>query len=170
MCQLQWTFAAIVLLNAAPQTTLAADAPPYRIVDGKVDDATYRGWLAYHSACHTCHGVDGIGTAVAPSLVDRVKDLRPTQFAAKVITSYRIVIQSGELSGDDNTAIRQRFAEEVMREERAAQGELLMPAWEQDEKIRPRVLDLYAYLRARAAGALGPGRPQRMKAPAAKSE
>jgi hypothetical protein len=37
-----------------------------------------------------------------------------------------------------------------------------MPAWEGDSKVRPYLLDLYAYLRARADGVLGPGRPQRI--------
>jgi mono/diheme cytochrome c family protein len=35
-----------------------ADTKPYQIVDGKVDDATFRGWRAFHTACHACHGVD----------------------------------------------------------------------------------------------------------------
>lgn len=75
------------------------EKPPYRIVDGKVDEATFLGWRAYHSACHSCHGVDATGTE----------------------------------------------------------------AWESDTSMRPHVMDLYAYLRARADGALGPGKPQRME-------
>jgi mono/diheme cytochrome c family protein len=145
---------------AASQTGTAAEtaSPPYRIVNGKVDDATYRGWRAYHSACHTCHGVDAVGTPVAPSLVERVRDLSAKQFTIKVITSYRIVMGQSEVGGDDQTAIRERFAEEAMRTEA---GELRMPAWGDDAGIKPRVTDLYAYLRARADGALGPGEPQR---------
>jgi mono/diheme cytochrome c family protein len=156
-------FTAIATVSIAwPPSASAAEAPavpPYSVAKGRVDDATYRGWRAYHSACHTCHGVDGNGTAIAPSLVERVRALSAKQFTIKVITSYRIVMGSGEISGDDQTALRERFAEEAMRAER---GELLMPAWEKDPGIRPRVLDLYAYLRARADGALGPGEPQRL--------
>lgn len=147
----------------ATSDALSADTnPPYRIVDGKVDEATYRGWRAYHSACHACHGVDAVGTAVAPSLVERVRDLSATQFTIKVLTSYRIVMGQSEVASDDQTAIRERFAEEVMRSEA---GELRMPAWEDDAGIKPRVTDLYAYLRARADGALGPGQPQRAQKP-----
>ena len=35
-----------------------------------------------------------------------------------------------------------------------------MPAWEADPKVNPHVLDLYAYLSARADGKLGPGEPK----------
>jgi hypothetical protein len=55
------------------------------------------------------------------------------------------------------TALRGAFLDEVLRRER---GELTMPAWESEATIRPHVLDLYAYLRARADGALSPGKPQ----------
>jgi hypothetical protein len=147
----------------APSLSAWAQTPalPYQITNGKVDEATYRGWRAYHSACHACHGVDAVGTSVAPSLVERVRNLTGKQFTIKVITSYRIVMGSSEVSGDDQTAVRERFAEEAMR---AESGQLLMPAWEKDPKIQPRVTDLYAYLRARADGALGPGEPQRANA------
>lgn len=132
----------------------AEAAAPYRIVAGKVDDSTFLGWGAYHSACHTCHGPDAVGTAVAPSLVERVKLLSARDFTIKVLTSYRIVAPAGDPTGQ-----RDAFLEEILRRER---GELTMPAWEGEGKVRPHVLDLYAYLRARADGALGPGKPQRM--------
>lgn len=136
------------------------EKPPYRIVDGKVDESTFLGWRAFHSACHTCHGVDATGTEVAPNLVERMKSLSASDFSIKVLTSYRIVIPHSEVSGDSSSAVRESFLEEVLRRER---GELVMPAWESDTSMRPHVMDLYAYLRARTDGALGPGKPQRMK-------
>jgi hypothetical protein len=92
--------------------------------------------------------------------MESVKRLSARDFTIKVITSYRIVFGSGEISGDDTTALRERFAEEVLRRER---GDLVMPAWEHKPKVRPHVLDLYSNLLARSHGALVPGRPQRMK-------
>jgi hypothetical protein len=51
--------------------------------------------------------------------------------------------------------------EEVMKQQRGERGQVLMPAWEANTKVKPHVIDLYAYLQARADGALGPGRPSR---------
>jgi hypothetical protein len=147
---------------AAPLTADSAEQQeeaPYKVVNGKVDERTFLGWQAFHSACHACHGVDAIGTAVAPNLVERVKTLSARDFSIKVLTSYRLALPSGEVSGDDPTALRGAFLDEVLRRQR---GELIMPAWEGDPKIRPYLLDLYAYLRARADGALGPGKPERI--------
>ena len=44
----------------------------------------------------------------------------------------------------------------------SAQGQqpsLPMPGWDTDDDVPPHVLDLYAYLSARADGGLGPGKP-----------
>lgn len=160
---LSMCLAALMLVTSLSAVT-AENPPqkeekPYKVIDGKVDEATFLGWRAFHSACHTCHGVDATGTSVAPNLVERVKELSARDFSIKVLTSYRLVFPSGEVTGDDPTALRGGFIEEVLRRER---GELVMPAWEGDQKMRPHVLDLYAYLKARADGILGPGPPQRI--------
>lgn len=137
----------------------SSEAAHYHIVDGKVDESTYLGWRTFHSACHGCHGVDATGTSVAPNLLERVEDLTPRDFSTKVLTRYRLVFGSEELAGDDQTALRRAMMEQVLGREL---GELIMPAWGGDPNVRPHVLDLYAYLKARADGVLGPGRPERM--------
>lgn len=139
----------------------AAEAQkPYRVIDGKVDEATYLGWRAFHSGCHICHGVGAGGTSAAPNLVERIKDLSAQDFTTKVLTSYRFVFDSSEVGGEDTTAVRQKMLEEILRRER---GELVMPAWEKSSSVRPHVLDIYGYLRARADGAIGPGTPEKLK-------
>lgn len=132
----------------------------YRVVQGKVDRGTYTGWRLFHSTCYGCHGVDAAGTDIAPNLVERVRTLTPRAFATKVLTSYRIVLSANEANSEDRTAVREAVIEEVMRRERGARGQVIMPAWEADPKVAPHVLDLFAYLSARADGKLGLGEPK----------
>ncbi|HET9975983.1 MAG TPA: cytochrome c [Burkholderiaceae bacterium] len=153
-CAIAAAVAATALL--APPTE-AAEPPPgeYRIANGRVDAGTYNGWRVFHSACFGCHGTGGVGTDLAPSLVERIKSMTPRAFAAKVLTSYRLVP-----ADDDRNAGREALLDEVMKRDRRARGLVVMPAWESDARVPPHVLDLYAYLNARADGELGPGRPK----------
>jgi mono/diheme cytochrome c family protein len=154
--------ATLVALLVSPLHAVPRSEPvpgDYRVVGGKVDRGTLTGWRLFHTTCYGCHGVDAVGTDLAPNLVERIKTLTPRAFATKVLTSYRIVLPASEAAADDRSAVREAMIEEVMRQERSARGEIVMPAWETDAKIHPHVLDLYAYLSARADGKLGPGKP-----------
>ena len=104
----------------------------YAIEDGKVDQGTYNGWRRYHASCHTCHGPDGLGSSYAPNLVDPA------------------------MSYDD-------FAEVVMngRENVSSSQQSVMPAFGTVMDVATYIDDIYAYVQARADGALGRGRPQR---------
>lgn len=130
----------------------------YRVVDGRVDRGTYNGWQLFEAHCRGCHGTGATGTAKAPDLVQRISNYTPRGFASKVLTSYRIVRMSPENGAKDRDAEREALLEEVMRRERTARGQPVMPAWDSDAGVPPHVLDLYAYLSARADGAIGPGK------------
>jgi mono/diheme cytochrome c family protein len=134
------------------------------VIDGRVDAGTYAGWKLFHTACYVCHGVGGTGTDVAPNLVERVGNYTPRGFAAKVLSSYRIVPMPDGAAAD-REAEREALLELLMKRERQSQGQPLMPAWDVDDEVAPHVLDLYAYLNARAAGVLGPGKPKRLPPP-----
>lgn len=156
----------LAALSAPPLAAQTRPAPPpgeYRIVSGRVDPGTYTGWRLFHSACYGCHGVDALGTDVAPNLVERIGAMTPRAFVTKVLTSYRIVLSPGESGADDRTAVREAMIEEVLRRQRGERGQVVMPAWRADPKVDPHVLDLFAYLSARADGKLGPGEPQVVK-------
>jgi len=157
-----WCLAVLAALVApAPGAQPRGDPPPgdYRVVDGKVDRGTYAGWRLFHTTCYGCHGVGGGGTDIAPDLVERIKGMTLRAFATKVLTSYRITVPASEGSSDDRTAAREAMIEEVMRQERGARGQVIMPAWESNTEVSPHVLDLFAYLTARADGKIGPGKP-----------
>jgi hypothetical protein len=161
--------AAAVSAAAGACAATAPGAPPppgeYRIVGGKVDRGTFTGWRLFHSSCHGCHGVGGVGTGLAPDLVERVRTMTPRDFADRVLTNYGLLAR---LPGDDRSAAsRAALLDEVMRRERGSRGQMVvMPAWEDHARVQPHVLDLYAYLLARADGQLGPGKPAPLPPPA----
>lgn len=107
---------------------------PYSIIDGKVDKGTYNGYRRYHSSCHTCHGPDGLGSSYAPNLTESLKRMSYEDFANVVI------------NGRQNVTGTQKN---------------VMPAFGTVEDVALYIDDIYAYLKARADGALDRGRPQR---------
>ncbi len=133
---------------------------PYTVTDGKVDKNTYLGWKVFHTTCYSCHGVDAKGTDVAPSLIDSIneKKMSKNEVITKILTRYRITVSADEVA--DPATRRQIMMEEVLKYERAQQGELIMPSWSQNQDIRPHVEDIYAYLKARADGVLSLGEPK----------
>ena len=149
---------AALLLAGFSLPSLAAEPLPgeYRVENGRVDAGTFSGWRIFHTSCHGCHGSGGTGTDMAPNLVERIKTMTPRGFATKVLTSYRIV----GVGPDERAGEREALLEDILRRERTARGQVVMPAWEGDAEVPPHVLDLYAYLNARSDGALGPGRPR----------
>lgn len=125
--------------------TLAAEKPdawkekPYDIAEGKVDLATYRGWRWFHGICHTCHGQDALGSTFAPNLT--------------------------EVFGREQDPVTYESFLEIVMNGRAEVGEGQQPmlAFKTNKDIVKNIDNLYAYLKARADGALGRGRPQRQK-------
>ena len=66
-------------------TALAADAPPYTVVDGyKVDANTMKGFRTWRqAACDRCHGANQEGM-VGPSLINSLKVLTKDEFKTTV--------------------------------------------------------------------------------------
>jgi mono/diheme cytochrome c family protein len=120
----------------------------------KQSDAVYLGWRHFQANCVRCHGNDASGTDKAPNLLPRVQGMSEARFVATVLQRYQWVVPSSEAGGE--SAARESLLEDVLRRRK---GESLMPPWENEPSVKAHVLDLYAYLNARAAGAAGPGRP-----------
>jgi hypothetical protein len=155
-------FLTIGLLFIAISSQAAALVPgEYRIVSGRnggVDVGTFTGWRLFHSTCHGCHGA--LGTDVAPNLLERVGLLTPRAFVTKVLTSYRIVLPDTDTNAIDSAHSREAMIDDVLRQDRQGLVKVVMPAWEGDPTVNPHVLDLFAYLSARADGKLGIGKPE----------
>ncbi len=116
-------------VSASAQDSESA-GKPYRVVDGKVDARTYNGFRRYHSSCNHCHGPDGMGSTIGPSLVEQVPP----------IDDFHRIVLNGQGSGNS-----------------------VMKGFAGDGNVEPYIDDIYAYLLARADGALGRGRPERLE-------
>ena len=108
---------------------------PYTVVDGKVDFGTYNGYRRYHSHCHVCHGPDGMGSSYAPALIESLPDIGYEGYLEAVVYGIENVNQSQQS---------------------------VMPAFGEVEDVVNYLEDIYAYLKARADGAVGRGRPERL--------
>lgn len=107
---------------------------PYTVVDGKVDFGTYNGYRRYHSHCHVCHGPDGMGSSYAPALIESLPDIGYEGYLEAVVYGIENVNQTQQS---------------------------VMPAFGEVEDVVNYLEDIYAYLKARADGAVGRGRPER---------
>lgn len=110
---------------------------PYIIKDGKVDYGVYNGFRRYHSTCHVCHGPDGLGSSYAPALKDSLKTMSYEDFLEVVVNGRQVV--------------------------NAAQDSV-MPSFAEVPDVMFYIDHIYAYLKARANGDLGRGRPERLPA------
>ncbi len=138
----------------------AAENKPFTSTDGKVDIYTHVGWKVFNMNRYSCHGVDAVKTDIAPDLLESLKSMSKNQFITKVLTSYRITVGANRIIGEDRTALRDAIMTKVLKNERAEEGEIIMPAWSRSPYVEPHVEDLYAYLKARSDGAIAAGEPK----------
>ena len=108
---------------------------PYTVEDGKVDKKTFNGWRRYTESCLRCHGPDGAGSSYGPDLVESVKHMPQDEF-------NEIVVNGRTNVNVANTNV--------------------MPPFGEVEDVVTYLDDIWAYLRARADGVLGRGRPPRI--------
>jgi len=108
---------------------------PYTIENGKVDKKTYNGWRRYTESCMRCHGPDGAGSSYAPDLVDSARRMTQDQFN-EIVVNGRTNVNSA--------------------------SENVMPPFGTVEDVMSYLDDIWDYLKARADGVLGRGRPPRI--------
>jgi methanol metabolism-related c-type cytochrome len=109
--------------------------PTFKIEsDGTVDWYTYSGFTRYSSECLRCHGPDGVGSTYAPALIDSMKRLSYSDFYAVVASGKKDVSSSQDL---------------------------VMPANGANRNVMCYIDAIYVYLRGRADGAVGRGRPEK---------
>ena len=116
------------------ETDVAWEDQPYSVVGGKVDFGTYNGYRRYHSYCHVCHGPDGLGSSYAPALIESIPQIGYDGYLEAVIYGIENVDQTQQS---------------------------VMPAFGEVADVVNYIDDIYSYLKARADGAVGRGRPER---------
>jgi methanol metabolism-related c-type cytochrome len=110
-----------------------AGNPTFKVApDGTVDWYTSVGFVRYTANCMQCHGPDGLGSSFAPSLVDSMMSHTYSDFISTVANGKKDV--------------------------NAAQ-QLVMPSFGTNPNVMCYIDPIYVYLRARADGAVGRGRP-----------
>jgi methanol metabolism-related c-type cytochrome len=108
--------------------------PTFKSSNGSVDWYTYSGFRRYHSECHVCHGPDGEGSSYAPALKNSVKALGYGEFL-EIVASGRKNVNSSHTN--------------------------VMPAFGDNPNVACYIDDIYVYLRARGADAVGRVRPDK---------
>jgi hypothetical protein len=137
-CAVEWE-------NPKPARQLAHELQP--------PGSAYLGWRVYQDRCARCHGGEARGTANAPDLLARVRTLGPREFVSLVLYRYDATLQGQPAAA---RAAREPQVEVIMSRRNEP---LAMPAWQEEPRVNAHILDLHAYLSARAQGTLGAGRP-----------
>lgn len=140
---------AVQVQNTVPAQVLAAERnqPP---------GSVYLGWRVFSEKCSRCHGVAGSGGPLGPDLLSRMSDMGPRRFAHLVLVRYDL--DDPAARARDDAAAREARVEDILQR---SDRPLDMPAWQGEPSVNAHILDLYAYLAARAEGRVGTGRPAR---------
>lgn len=107
---------------------------PYRVENGRIDENTFHGWQLFGEHCERCHapGAVGVEYPYTPALAESLKTMSKARF--------KQIVTNGKQCGEP----------------------LVMPSFGETPAVMLRLDDLYAYLKARADGLLGPARPKRI--------
>jgi mono/diheme cytochrome c family protein len=137
---------AVELQNRQPAEELAQLSKP--------PGSVYTGWRVFQDRCAGCHGPAATGAAGGPDLLPRVREMGPHRFVGLVLMRYDWDLPVGKAGSD--SAAREALIEGVVQRK---EGMLTMPAWQGEPRVNAHIVDLYAYLTARAQGTQGPDRP-----------
>lgn len=145
------TGCAVEVQNLKPAQELAAQRD-------RPIGSVHLGWRVYAEKCAGCHGVAATGGGKAPDLLVRVRSLGPRGFAERVLARYDLAtlrpLAAG--AGPRQEAPRDGQVDAILqRQDRP----LTMPAWQGEPRVNAHILDVYAYLSARAEGRQDAGRP-----------
>jgi len=137
---------AVEIQNLQPAQELARQSKP--------PGSVYTGWRVFQDKCAACHGPSATGTAGGPDLLPGMREMGERRFVGLVLMRYDWAQPLAQPRADG--AARDALIEDIVQRK---QGMLTMPAWQGEPSVNAHIVDLYAYLAARAEGAQGPSRP-----------
>jgi hypothetical protein len=141
------TGCAVEVQNIQPAQEMAQRARP--------PGSVYTGWRVFQDRCANCHGADAIGIAGAgPDLLPRVRVMAPQRFLGVVLGRYDLGLPLAQARTEG--AAREALIEGIAQRK---EGALAMPEWQGEPRVNAHIVDLYAYLSARAQGTQGAGKP-----------
>ncbi len=138
----------VEIKNIQPAQEVAREAQPAGSVSV--------GWRVFQERCAACHGAAALGGSGIPNLLPLVREMGPRQFVSQVLYRYDWGI-APEIAKSTSPGRADLVESIVQRRE----GQISMPTWQGEPVVTAHILDVYAYLSARAAGTQGPERPQR---------
>lgn len=153
--RIAWSAALALLLGGCTGVEWSNQRPAQELAkETKPPGSVYTGWRVFQDKCALCHGPAATGAAGAPDLLPRVRTMGERQFVGLVLQRYDWTTPTATpRSGPppSETAIDDVMARRT--------GTLTMPAWQGEPRVTAHVVDLYAWLSARAAGTQPPGPP-----------
>lgn len=152
-----WLVGFSVVLLAAGCAVEVQNTQPARQMARRAQPAgdLQAGWRVFQQKCAACHGAAATGTANAPDLLPRLREIGAHQFVGLVLRRYDWILAAAESSPE--SALQDSLVEKIVQ---GKEGSVTMPAWQGDPAVTAHIIDLYAYLSARAEGTQGPGRPR----------
>ena len=119
----------IDFLNTRAAQELAQKAQPAGSV--------YTGWRVFQDKCASCHGPAGLGTAAAPNLLPKVRDIGPRQFLDIVLRRYDWNIPADRIASQG--AGREALLEQLVQRQDYM---LTMPVWQGEPRVTAHIVDL----------------------------
>jgi mono/diheme cytochrome c family protein len=125
-----WMMVAAALVFGAGSASAQVTDAYHQAPRDTIDNDTYQGWKQFELNCARCHGEYGVGSSFAPALVVSLKD-------------------------GGTIPTKELFVTTVC----AGRPDKGMPAWCALGLEMDKIQNMYSYLKGRADGKIGIGRP-----------
>jgi len=86
-----WVLACAVAAGIAADLAAAQNPPPATTKSQELYQNVYSGWKVWHVYCYRCHGINAVGTTLAPNLTDPNEKMS--------LLSFKTVVKTGSADG-----------------------------------------------------------------------